>query len=144
MLCCCFTGIGIYVFRYKTGYALGPNPSNTFAVVDTGNSNYNNQRLGFYCCSGSTSSSAGSFIRPSGDVVLNIGDFEVLRYSSGSAFAGCMRVTINRLWFNSYNFSDNGVYRCQLPDSRGRLREAMIGLYNTRPRGTVLDMRPMV
>lgn len=137
------TGIGIHMTTYNTGYGLGSNPANTFATIRTGYSSSSIERLSLYCCSNSTRSNVGSFKYPSqGSITSGSNGFQVTRYSSGSSYAGCMKVAIYSTRRSSYYYysssrryysslSQSGIYVCEMPDLRGVTQRANIGLYTS-------------
>ena len=131
-------GAGIYVTNSQLSYSSLSLPNNSIITTYTGSvgSYYYHRyryrysiyrRMGFYCCSNSTSGSTGSFIGRNGNTYS--GRFSVQHYSSSHSYAGCMHIYLD----GSYNFqnylSEEGIYTCRMPDSTGRNIDVNVGIY---------------
>ena len=126
-------GAGIHVSRAVssntgTSYGLqGPQPNNSFVVVDTEYSASDKSvRLWMYCCSNSSSPRNGSFTFPNGYTTSsNYGNANIFKYSR--SLSGCYNLNYNN---DSYfSLSHSGVYTCSIDDSNGNNIDVHIGLY---------------
>ena len=128
-------GAGIYVtwsLGTATGGELGPQPSNSYAIIDTSYSNINSYtRFRMYCCSNSTSPS-GSFTYPTGSVSSSSHwNAVVSRHSGSDTYAGCYEFYYYYYYWSSFYLSSySGVYTCTISDSRGNYLSVNIGLYS--------------
>ena len=90
----------------------------------------NYRRMGFYCCSNSTTSgSTGSFVGVNGNSYS--GRISVQRFSSSSNVAGCMYIYLDGSYYtqNYLSSSEEGIYTCRMPDSTGRNIDVHVGIY---------------
>ena len=135
---CLFLGAGIYV-RSSSGSAVshsfglqGPQPSNSYALIDVG-IGFTSTRLNMLCCSNNTYPHA-SFTYPDGHVNTNsywnsVGG----RYSERDPNAGCYAFFHFFTNLRNYSFGSNGydgIYTCNIIDSRGNELHLNIGLYD--------------
>ena len=143
-LVCIIIGAGVYVTRSVShGGRQSAQPNDTYIVVDTGNNRYSDYiRLKLYCCSNATYSNVGSFTFPDGSTrSRNYDDFRITRYSSSSAYAGCIFMDIyyynhcsgwycNPDIYFSLASSQKGVYTCNIPDASGHTQNVNFALYS--------------
>ena len=129
------TGAGIYVTNSRLSYSSLSLPNNSIITTYTGylsRSYYrykNYRRMGFYCCSNSTTSgSTGTFIGLNGNSYS--GRISVERYSY---YAGCMYISLQKAYSSYYQYtlssSEEGIYTCRMPDSAGRNVDVSVGIY---------------
>ena len=136
-------GAGIYVTNSQLSYSSLSLPNNSIITTYTGSvgryryrysyryhyrySIY--RRMGFYCCSNSTSGSTGSFIGRNGNTYS--GSFSVEHYSSSHSYAGCMHIYLDTSHYsqNYLSSSEEGIYTCRMPDSTGRNIDVNVGIY---------------
>ena len=127
-----FIGAGIYVLlsNGSDSYDMqGPQPFNSYALVNTrtGLSSY---RIHMYCCSNNTNQSA-SFTYPDGHVSSDsYWGYDVIRYSGSDPFAGCYAFYRNNYYYYYYYFGYDGIYTCNIDDSRGNTLHLNFGLYD--------------
>ena len=130
------TGAGIYVTNSQLLYSSSSLPNNSIITSYTHYlsryyyrySSY--RRMGFYCCSNSTTSgSTGSFIGRNGNTYS--GRFSVQHYSSSHSYAGCMYIYLDGSYYsqNYLSSSEEGIYTCHMPDSVGRNIDISVGIY---------------
>ena len=128
-----FLGAGIYVWESSgsaVGGVQGPQPSNSYALSNVG-IGYSYYRFDMDCCSNNTYPNA-SFTYPDGHVSAgSYRNSHVGRYSESSSYAGCYYFYHR----NSYNYffgsnSYDGIYTCNITDSRGTNLNLNIGLYD--------------
>ncbi len=139
-------GAGIYVSRglgTGAGGTTGPQPNNSYAIVDTGRSNtYSYTRGQIYCCSNS-SYSTGSITIPGGGAVTtsNYGSLRITRYTgSSSTYAGCITLYHYYYYYSSYSLSSSyrGIYTCNILDSNNVNIPVSIGFYSEGSRKCIL------
>ena len=120
----------------QLSYSSSSLPNNSIITSYTGylsrsyrSKNY--RRMGFYCCSNSTSGYAGSFIGLNGNTYSRSGQISVQRFSSSSSVAGCMYIYLEGThhYQNYLSSSDEGIYACRMPDSAGRNIDVSVGIY---------------
>ena len=120
-----FAGIGIYVswsLGTGTGSSSGAQPNNSYAIVDTGRSNWGSTRISLYCCS-SSRTSYGKIIFPNGGIRTTggyTGYDSITRYSSSSTMAGCIYFSYSySYWYGRRFFlSYPGVYTCSFDNNK--------------------------
>ena len=108
-------------------------PNNTYlSIYSTRYSSPGNSRYRFiiYCCSNQSSySNVGSITDPYGNTYTgNIHDLRIDRYSSSSAYAGCVRLYGYEYYSSSFSYNP-GVYMCNIPDSSGQTQRVNFALY---------------
>ena len=130
------TGAGIYVTNSQVSYSSSSLPNNTIITCYTGYlTRYSYlyktfRRMGFYCCSNSTTSgSTGSLLGLNGNSYS--GRISVQRFSSSSSHAGCMFVYLDGSYStqNYLSASEEGIYTCNMPDSTGRNIDVSVEIY---------------
>ena len=128
------TGAGIYVTNTQLLYSSSSLRNNSIITSYTRylSRSYRSKiyrRMGFYCCSNSTSGSTGSFIGRNGNTYS--GRFSVQHYSSSHSYAGCMYIYLDGSYYsqNYLSASEEGIYTCRMPDSTGRNIELSVGIY---------------
>lgn len=125
------TGVGIYIIRSMNERNLielpRPQPSHSYALVDTGYSS--NNRFQMFCCS-NTSSPSGSFTYPTGRVSSNDHwQAQVRIYTGSHGNAGCYRFSYR--YRDDFSLSSySGIHTCRIADSRGNYLNINIGLYD--------------
>ena len=129
-----FAGAGIHVTNSQLRYSSLSLPNNSIITTYTGylsrSYRYKNyRRVGFYCCSNSTSGSTGSFIALNGNSYS--GRISVRHLSSSSSVAGCMYIYLDGSYYtqNYLSASEEGIYTCRMPDSAGRNIDVSVGIY---------------
>ena len=98
----------------------GPQPANSYAVVDTGaayNNNY--RRIEIACCSNSSTPPNGNFTFPNGHNTTSTGVYR--------SYDGCYYLSMNNTGI--FTLSHSGVYTCSIADSNGNNIDVHIGLY---------------
>ncbi len=125
------------------GGTTGPQPNNSYAIVDTGYSNINSYtRVSIYCCSNS-SYSTGSITLPNSAVTTrNYGNYIKMSRFRGSyyanLYAGCMKLfhysRVNYYSSSSsiyYTLSSSyrGIYTCNILDSNNVNIPLSFGIY---------------
>ena len=127
-------GAGIYVTNSLLSYSSSSLPNNSIITSYTRylSRSYRSKiyrRMGFYCCSNSTSGTTGSFIGLNGNSYS--GRINVQRFSSSSSVAGCMYISLRGSYYsqNYLSASEEGIYTCRMPDSTGRNIELSVGIY---------------
>ena len=121
------TGAGIYiVYSLGTGTSVNSQtaqPNNSYAIVTRRYSN----RFEMFCCSNSSSSRA-NFTLPNYAVISsNYRNIRYNQYTGSHTYAGCTQFYYGYYYYRS---SDNGVYTCNIGDSRGNNIAVNIGLYS--------------
>ena len=107
--------------------------NNSIITSYTGSVSYYSSytRMGFYCCSNSTSGSNGTLIGLDGNSYS--GKFSFQRYGSSNRYAGCMYIYLYKAYRSySQNYldsSEEGIYTCRMPDSTGRNIDVSVGIY---------------
>ena len=135
---CLFLGAGIIYVWNSNGSAVshscglqGPQPSNSCALVDVG-IGLSRNRLSMSCCSNNTYPDA-SFTYPDGHVSAgSYWNSRVGRYT-GSSYAGCYYFYHVSTNLHGYSFGSNGydgIYTCNITDSRGTNLNLNSGLYD--------------
>ena len=135
-------GAGIYVTNSQLSYSSSSLPNNSIITTYTGyvgryrDSYYryryrypSYRRMGFYCCSNSTSGSTATLIGLNGNSYS--GKFSFQRYGSSHSYAGCIRIYLDGS-YHSQNYlssSEEGIYTCRMPDSTGRNIDVNVGIY---------------
>ena len=126
------TGAGIYVTDSELSYSSSSLPNNSIITSYTRYLSYYSsrhyRRMGFYCCSNSTSGYAGSFMGLNGNTYS--GQISVERYSSSSSYTGCMNIYLDGSYRNQNYLSEQGIYTCRMPDSAGRNIDVSVGIYH--------------
>ncbi len=130
-------GAGIYVSQSLgtgAGGTTGPQPNNSYAIIDTSRSNINSNNRGqIYCCSNS-SYSTGSITLPGGTVITsNYDNLRITRYTGNSStYAGCIRLYHDYYYHSSYSLSSSyrGIYTCNILDSNNVNIPVSIGFYS--------------
>ena len=125
---CLFLGAGIYVWWSNGSPVNGPQPSNSYALVDVG-IGFSSFRLTMDCCSNNTYPDA-SFTYPDGHVSAgSYWNSSVFRQTENNSHAGCYLFNLS----HNYSFGSNGydgIYTCNITDSRGTNLNINIGLYD--------------
>ena len=128
-------GAGIYVSHvissntWSNSYGhSGPQPANSYAIVDTGYGTTTRHRLVMYCCSNLSSSTHGKITFPDG--YTTSGSSSVV-YGKATIFHhnGCryFHYYYNPGYYLTLLYS--GVYTCSIDDSNGNNIDIHIGLY---------------
>ena len=128
------TGAGVYVSTSWLSYSSSSLPNNSIITTYIGSySRYSSgTRMGFYCCSNSTTSgNTGTFIGLN-DYPYS-GSFSFQRYSYSNSLAGCMYISLQKAYRsysqNVLSSSEEGIYTCRMPDSAGRNIDVNVGIY---------------
>ena len=128
---CFCAGTGMYVsssLGTGTGRSTGPQPNNSYAIVDTGTSNIRSStRLNIYCCS--NTSTSGRITFPNGYTTSgNNWHLRVKQYRSYDQYYRCIRFHYYYYGYSSFILSSgySGIYTCSFSSSQ----RASIGLYN--------------
>ena len=134
-----YPGAGIHVVRSELSYSSSSLPNNGIILADTSTSSYysRNVRMGFYCCSNSTSGgTAGTFIGLNSNAYS--GRISITRYSS-ITYVGCMYIFLEKRYRsssqNTLGTSEQGIYTCRMPDTTGRNIDVNVGIYREGYRG---------
>ena len=134
-----YPGAGIHVVRSELSYSSSSLPNNGIILADTSTSSYysRNVRMGFYCCSNSTSGgTAGTFIGLNS--IAYSGRISITRYSS-ITYVGCMYIFLEKRYRsssqNTLGNSEQGIYTCRMPDTTGRNIDVNVGIYREGYRG---------
>ena len=129
-------GAGIYVTNSQLSYSSSSLHNNSIITCYTGSLTHYSylyktfRRMGFYCCSNSTTSgSTGSLLGLNGNSYS--GRISIERYSSSHSYAGCMFVYLDGSYYtqNYLSASEEGIYTCRMPDSAGRNIDVSVGIY---------------
>ena len=114
-----------YSIGTGTGSTTGPQPNNSYAIVDTGRGSQST-RVSVYCCSNSSSSN-GRIVLPDGQSTAGWHWYLRVSRSSSSETYGCIQ------FYYSYSYNDNfylssysGIYTCMFSSNE----VASIGLYS--------------
>ena len=132
LFCYILAGAGIYVTNSQLSYSSSSLPNNSIITSYTGSFSYRYSytRIGFYCCSNSTTSRS-TFIGINGNSYS--GTINVERYGSSHSYAGCMHLYLQKRSYSNSQYylssSEEGIYTCRMPDSAGRSIDVSVGLY---------------
>ena len=121
------TGAGIHVTHSESSY-ISSRPNNSIILTDTNTHSYYSRprRMGFYCCSNSTSA-VGTFVG------LNSRAYSGRITLSRPGNTGCMYLYFDKRYRsssqNTLDSSEQGIYTCRLPDATGRNIDVNVGIY---------------
>ncbi len=128
---CFCAGTGMYVsssLGTGIGRNYGPQPNNSYAIVDTGTSNTRSYiRVNIYCCS--NTSTSGRITFPNGHTTSgNYWNLRMQQYHSNDQYYRCILFYYYKYYRYSFTLSSgySGIYTCSFSSSQ----RASIGLYN--------------
>ncbi len=114
-----------YSLGTGTGRSTGPQPNNSYAIVDTGSVYRSTTRVDIYCCS--NTSTSGSITFPSGYTTSgNYWNLYVQQYNYYNQYYRCVRFYYSTWSSFTLSSSYHGIHTC----SFGNNQKASIGLYN--------------
>ena len=119
-------------------------PENAYINVYYGAySTSSSSRVNIYCCSNSSSSYIGSFREPYGSTYTsNFRDMRIERYSSSSAYAGCIRLEGYEPYYRSLNYI-SGIYTCNVQNRNGHTHYVNFALNNEYGKQKLLCLRQL-
>ena len=132
------SGAGIHVTNSELSYSSSSLPNNSIILPNyhSGGRYYKNVKMGFYCCSNSTSAGQDGIFIGLNDNPYSGGWITISRQSSSSSHEGCMYLHYEkRLYYyrrSYYPPFEYGIYTCRMPDTTGRNIDVNVGIY---PRG---------
>ena len=128
-------GVGISVTDSALSYSSQSLSNNSIILANSSYYGYSStfRRMGFYCCSNSTSAGTGGTFIGLNNVAYS-GRIRIFRYnSSHSSYAGCIYFYLDKRRYSySQNYletSEQGIHTCRLPDTTGRNVDVNVGIY---------------